>query len=192
MMTNKDELRATLRSARKVVTEREDREARIASFLSQVLEGKRRIALYRAIAHETSLDSLLSDRSFCERHEIYLPKTLEDSLIFGLAGGEMMKGRFGITEPARAMTPASALDAIVLPALGVNRWGDRIGQGKAFYDRTLFNLPTRPLLIATVFSCQVIDREFAEGNDVPIDIIITENGVIDCREERKAQGAQRR
>lgn len=184
MMTEeKDTLRKALRATRASVTEREEREARIVNALVAVLGDRRRIALYRAIGHEVSLAGLLADRSFRERHETYLPATRDEGLVFGRADGELEKGRFGVLEPRDAVTRAQDLEAIVLPALGVNRAGDRIGYGKACYDRTLAPLSPRPLLITTVFSCQVIDREFAEGTDVPVDIIVTENGVIHCREQ---------
>jgi 5-formyltetrahydrofolate cyclo-ligase len=64
-----------------------------------------------------------------------------------------------------------------MPLLGFDRQGTRLGYGGGYYDRTLAALGKRPLLVGFAFALQEIDHIPREGHDVPLDIIVTEEGV---------------
>jgi 5-formyltetrahydrofolate cyclo-ligase len=64
-------------------------------------------------------------------------------------------------------------DLILLPLLGFDRMGNRIGQGAGHYDRALELRPTA-LRIGMAWSVQEVDTIPADPWDVPLDAIMTE------------------
>jgi 5-formyltetrahydrofolate cyclo-ligase len=96
------------------------------------------------------------------------------------------RNAFGIDEPAEARRRASAvhLDVVVLPVVGFDRRGNRLGMGAGYYDRVLRRRldPARrwrrPRLVGVAFACQELDAIAASPWDVPLDLIVTERGVV--------------
>jgi 5-formyltetrahydrofolate cyclo-ligase len=66
--------------------------------------------------------------------------------------------------------------------VGFDTAGTRLGYGKGHYDRTIAALRARglrPPLIGIAFSVQEVDTIPHEPHDVRLDLIVTENGIID-------------
>ena len=104
------------------------------------------------------------------------------------AGTPMVRNRFGIREPetrhgahrARRL-PAWALDLILLPLVGFDARGQRMGMGGGFYDRTLAftrRPGPRPRLIGLAHDCQQVSELPVEPWDVPLDAIASDARVI--------------
>lgn len=81
----------------------------------------------------------------------------------------------------------SAFDAVVVPLVGVDRSGTRIGYGKGWYDRFLAELRDagcRPVKIGVCFGFQLVAGLQPDPWDEPLDIVVTENGIINCKSSR--------
>jgi 5,10-methenyltetrahydrofolate synthetase len=63
-------------------------------------------------------------------------------------------------------------DALLVPCLGFDARGYRLGYGGGFYDRTLAAQP-RPRTLGIAYSCQQAEFEIGEY-DIPLDQIVTE------------------
>jgi 5-formyltetrahydrofolate cyclo-ligase len=93
---------------------------------------------------------------------------------------------FGILEPGSAAgaRPAIGLDTVVLPLVGFDSAGNRLGMGAGYYDRALRRRRDRgtawrrPRLIGVAFACQQVRVIPASPWDVPLDLVVTERGVI--------------
>jgi 5-formyltetrahydrofolate cyclo-ligase len=111
----------------------------------------------------------------------YLPVIQADqSLMFApwYADTRFKKNRFNIPEPiVEVSVDASVLDAVLLPLVAVDHRGNRLGMGGGYYDRTFANVRTRPTLIGVAHHCQFIEELQTEPWDVPLDALITEQGV---------------
>jgi 5-formyltetrahydrofolate cyclo-ligase len=72
-------------------------------------------------------------------------------------------------------------EILIVPLLAFNRTGGRLGYGGGFYDRTLEMLRAkRPTLaIGFAFAGQETDDLPLEPTDQPLDLIVTEQGVIE-------------
>lgn len=101
-------------------------------------------------------------------------------------GDALGSNRYGIPEP---MVPPQAclrpedLHAVILPVLGFNRDGLRLGMGGGYYDRSFAfrnQAPAPPLLIGAAYTAQEIDGLDAQPWDVRLDAIATECGWIPC------------
>lgn len=95
-------------------------------------------------------------------------------------GEALVANRFGIPEPAEAETlPAEAMAMIVLPLVGFDARGQRLGMGGGWYDRSLAFRLDRPApppwLVGAGFAVQRVDALPIEPWDVPLDAVCTES-----------------
>jgi len=104
-------------------------------------------------------------------------RQMRHSEIFSL--DEFIVSSFGIFEP-KMYRPVKVedLQVIVVPALAVDRDGNRLGFGAGFYDRFLHDvqLPT----IVPAYDFQVVKEVPSETTDVKVSFIVTENEIIRC------------
>lgn len=87
-------------------------------------------------------------------------------------GDPVRTAAFGTAVPANEIWIEP--QALLLPCLGFNRAGFRLGYGGGFYDRTLEHQP-RPLTAGIAYSDALVEFSAAE-HDVALDCIITEHG----------------
>lgn len=94
---------------------------------------------------------------------------------------EAKEGVFGFLEPDPAQCfDAPKPDLVLVPGVGFDPdSGARLGRGKGHYDRFFasFSAETRPTAIGVCFSLQLTSLE-TEPHDVPMDRIVTENGLV--------------
>jgi 5-formyltetrahydrofolate cyclo-ligase len=90
--------------------------------------------------------------------------------------GRLTRGPFGTEEPAEPWLPASAVstaEAVLIPALAVDRRGVRLGRGGGFYDRSLRLCDSGARLVAVVRDGEVLDEVPGEAHDVPMTHALT-------------------
>lgn len=79
-----------------------------------------------------------------------------------------------------------ALDLVICPALAFDRQGNRLGRGAGFYDRFLAVREFRGLAVGIGFREQLVDELPTQKNDVPVDILVTDEEVL--RPSRPGEG----
>ena len=90
---------------------------------------------------------------------------------------KLVPNRWGIKEPASIKPfPINRLDVVIVPALGVDRHGHRLGYGKGFYDEFLARCECP--FICPVYSKCLLDDIPTMPHDIAVDIIVTEYEVI--------------
>jgi 5-formyltetrahydrofolate cyclo-ligase len=154
-----------------------------------------RVALYLPLPGEVDLRPSLPE-AWRRGVETYVPRIVNRrrrSMTFVLLaqGSTARVNRFGIEEPAatgRCLAPV-ALDVVIVPIVGYDRRGNRLGMGAGFYDRALRRRLDgrrawrRPRLVGVAFACQELPEIAASPWDVPLDLIVTERGIVtpECR-----------
>jgi 5-formyltetrahydrofolate cyclo-ligase len=93
-----------------------------------------------------------------------------------LDGAALTPAGFGTLAPDE-LAPVVVPDVILMPMLGFDTHGTRLGYGGGYYDRTLQSIAKRPRLIGFAFSVQAFDFIPREPHDVPLDAVVTEDGV---------------
>jgi 5-formyltetrahydrofolate cyclo-ligase len=83
---------------------------------------------------------------------------------------------FGITEPVEG--PAVVPDLMLVPLLGFDSAGYRLGYGGGYFDRTLAAHPVRPKTIGVGFEIGRLPTIHPQPHDIPLDLIVTEVGVF--------------
>lgn len=93
-------------------------------------------------------------------------------------GAPLYPSGFGILAPIET-SPLVEPDVIMVPLLGFDGLGTRLGYGRGYYDRTLALMTKKPKLIGFAFAAQELPEIPREAHDVPLDGLITENGYRD-------------
>jgi 5-formyltetrahydrofolate cyclo-ligase len=107
-------------------------------------------------------------------------------------GHHWRHNRFGIAEFGHAKPAVRAwqLDLLFVPLLGFDARGYRVGMGGGYYDATLAHLRVRrvwrkPYRVGVAFACQEIPAAPVDAWDVPLDAVLTENGLRRFNAQKK-------
>lgn len=114
--------------------------------------------------------------------QIVLPKTEPNGqLIHSIyqTKDQLKINKWGIPEPAYGdeVLP-NELDLILIPMLGFDKKGHRIGYGKGFYDRFLAQVKPTALKIGYTSSVPIDQIPGIEPTDIPMDMCICPLGVF--------------
>lgn len=185
------ELRRTLRQQRRAlsVTQQTIAARRLASHLMQrpELKSALNIAVYLPNDGEISLQPFI-ERLWRQGRTPYLPQ------LHPLRGGRlwflpyqrkslMRNNRFGIPEPrSQRIHLPHQMDIVLLPLVGFDAQGNRLGMGGGFYDRTFAQRGRRPMLIGIAHACQQVEQLPTQPWDVPLHGIVTDRGWISTRQ----------
>jgi 5-formyltetrahydrofolate cyclo-ligase len=91
-------------------------------------------------------------------------------------GAVMRPGIWNIPVPE---TPAIAHpDVLIIPCLGHDTSGYRLGHGGGFYDRTLAAASPRPLAVGVGYSQAALATIHPQAHDIPMDVIVTELAIV--------------
>ncbi len=144
------------------------------------------VLLYMAVRNEVDASPLFEDlrsRGVC----VLLPRCRKDEpgeLDLGRvdAPGQARRGAFGIPEPDQnACRPPEAFspNVIVVPGVGFDRRGGRLGFGGGYYDRLLSKPCMREAThIGLAYAFQVLDELPAEPWDRPLHAVATEKEML--------------
>ena len=180
-------LRRQLKAARNALTPAERRHAARAALRQALRQGlllrARRIAFYLPQGGEFDVHPLL-DQALCMRLECYLPVLPRRGRVmrFGRVGHatRMKSNRYGIPEPVDAKPlRAHQLDLLLMPLVGFDLQGHRLGMGGGYYDATLAFMQHRrlwrkPRLVGVAYECQRADALPHDPWDMPLDAVLTE------------------
>lgn len=150
-----------------------------------------RVAGYWASAGELPLN--LAVAPLAERGQRFYLPVVGSSRCMQFApwqmGEEVAPNRFGIPEPTLGgdVVPAARIELVLVPLVGFDRHGNRIGFGGGYYDTTFAFLhdekrPTTPLMVGIGYAFQECAGLEAQPWDVRLDYIATERELIDCTE----------
>jgi len=183
-------LRKQLRARRRALSAvdhrlRSESAAKAIAGLPMFAAGKR-IAVYLPFDRETDTAALI--RAARRRGvRLYVPVISDrrhSRLRFYPLGGATRRGEFGIAVPKRMSHPVAPrwLNLIVVPLVGIDADGRRLGMGGGFYDRALnFRRWRRrwhgPHLVGLAFDGQRTESNFAESWDLRLDSLATESGL---------------
>jgi 5-formyltetrahydrofolate cyclo-ligase len=83
-----------------------------------------------------------------------------------------------------ADSPVLTPDLLLVPLVGFDPAGYRLGYGGGYYDRTLAAIQPRPLAIGIGFEQQALATIHPQPHDIPMDYIVTESRVARREQHR--------
>lgn len=85
-------------------------------------------------------------------------------------------GPYGISEPKAneiRPIPYEDMDLVLVPGLGFDKDGNRLGRGKGYYDRFLKKLPKNALTIGLCFDFQIQESVPTLPHDIPVHMLLS-------------------
>jgi 5-formyltetrahydrofolate cyclo-ligase len=159
---------------------------RLHHFATECLPSKpSRIACYYSVGAECPTHELI-EIAWKQGHQIFLPRlhpTQDRQMIFSPYSTEtfLVPNRYGIMEPTASSADCipDDLDLMIIPILGFNVDGYRMGMGKGYYDTAIGNtrVEKRPRRVGLAFSCQAC-AFIPQPWDLQCNQIVTEQKII--------------
>jgi len=179
-------LRDTARHKRSLLSPSQIREKsrRIATRLVDTIGDLEPVMVYVSKPLEVSTHEILEDL-IGRKKKVIVPIIQQETRTLRLScltdTSCLVASTFQVMEPIGNEVPAHPRDvrAVIVPMLAFDRTGHRLGYGAGYYDRFLENNP-HPLKIGLAFSCQ--ETSALPSDDIRMDVIITEDEIIDCRD----------
>ncbi|NJD32544.1 MAG: 5-formyltetrahydrofolate cyclo-ligase [Gammaproteobacteria bacterium] len=157
----------------------------------RVFRRGRRVAVYLAMRGEVDLTGIIAAarRAGCELCVPRITSLRRGTMVFVPFHPDagLRRNAYGIAEPvavARQRLKPQSLDVVLLPVVGFDRDGNRLGMGAGYYDRALRQRRDaarrwkRPRLVGLAYSCQEVEHIRRSPWDVPLDLVVTEREII--------------
>lgn len=189
--SNRSTLRQQLRRKRRKLSPSQQRLA--ASSLARHAANSGLLLRYRDIAFYLANDGEIDPATLLLRAHrqgvrCYLPVLAPNNRLWFMRyrpGDKLHKNRYGIAEPSHRLRRRKvwSLSLVLLPLVGFDREGGRLGMGGGYYDRSLQqtrSLPVmnRPKLVGLGHQCQEVQKLELACWDIPISQVITDVEVI--------------
>lgn len=104
---------------------------------------------------------------------LVFPRVVGENIEF--AAGNLAPGAFKIASPDGPSVNLSQIELMLIPALGVDRKGNRLGKGRGFYDRVLGQVACPKYAI--VYESEVLDSIPFETHDQKLNGAITPKAI---------------
>ena len=143
------------------------------------------VLTYVSVSSEVSTRMII-ERALCDGKTVAVPRCLPGHRLEFVAItslDQLVPAPFNLLEPAKdlsALTEVQMSNAIcIVPALLVDTKGYRLGYGAGFYDRFLSTYSGKKICLAYQQNLSKTTLPHTEF-DVPVDMVITESGVLVC------------
>jgi 5-formyltetrahydrofolate cyclo-ligase len=85
----------------------------------------------------------------------------------------------GLRNPVMGVpVPFEEINLVVIPALGFDRKGNRLGRGGSYYDRFFTDEKFKASKCGFAFTEQVVDSIPVTSGDVPVDFLVTDEEIM--------------
>lgn len=188
-MTEKALLRKEKLAARKKLSSEEITvlSKRVCSSFLESVEYKKAstILLYKAYNNEVDTNMIFENAMKDGKTVAYPVSSIIDDepemLFYPVTKKDQFKAGFkGILEPDTSLVEGAfegRADICIAPGAVFDRKCNRIGYGRAFYDRYI-RLNAPGLVIGLAFDIQIVDEFETDESDIPVDMVITESQMI--------------
>ena len=188
----KDDVRKDLINLRKNLSKNEvlEKSNKIKNRIFNMKEYKKSstILFYVSYDNEVYTHDMIKD-SIKNKKNVVVPITDKKNKILILSKleswDELVNGAYNILEPKIEKIKEISidnLDLIIVPGIGFDENGNRIGHGKGYYDNLLRKSISQTIGLA--FEFQIIKNIPIEKHDIPLDKIVTEKRIIICKKSK--------
>jgi 5-formyltetrahydrofolate cyclo-ligase len=140
-------------------------------------KNAQKIGVYYPIGSEIFTQDIIQEL-ISQGKEIFLPKVTSETMEFRkiVDFSSLEHGSFDIMEPREGCPVENNLDVILVPTVGIDLSGVRLGYGYGFYDK--FLTENKTITISLTLEKQIIKKIPKSDHDILIDWIITEDKMI--------------
>ncbi|HSW44601.1 MAG TPA: 5-formyltetrahydrofolate cyclo-ligase [Phycisphaerae bacterium] len=183
----KKELRQQLRNLLGKVSPQElhDCSIRACARLAETREYQQAEIIMVFLSLPTEIDTTpLVMRAWRDRKRVLAPKVSWEQRrmlpieICSLSDDVLAESPLGIREPVEgAPFPVVNIDLILVPGLGYDEHGNRIGRGRGFYDRFLAHRDRKGVSCGFILEKQVLAEVPIGEHDMQVDMLVTDAAV---------------
>ena len=133
------------------------------------------VFLYMSLPGEVETDRLIAE-AWSQGKQVAVPKVTEEGLVFSKLDSfeELSEGSFHVREPREIREISDGRALVIMPGVAFDIKCNRIGYGKGFYDRYLFEHREHPA-VALSFDFAVYSKIPSGPHDIKPGLIITES-----------------
>lgn len=175
MNSSKKEIRKTCLARVSEITNRTERSFLMKEELLNILKGYSHIGLFVSLDNEIDTVPLI-DALLKEEKNVYLPKVEGDIINFyqirSLTELEESNDKYKLRQPVGSdpINP-DMMEVIICPGVGFDKDNNRLGHGKGYYDRYLFN--HHGFKIGICYKEQLLEEIPISNLDVKMDKVLT-------------------
>lgn len=140
------------------------------------------IFVYLPIKNEVDIRPLISlwideSRTVCVPIIDWETKTMRGGLLTSLEAHALVESKHTLREPKeKHPLPSDCIDVIIVPGIGFDRGGGRLGRGGGYYDKFL-GQSRPPVVIGICFDEQLIPHVPREQHDQEMNVVVTPSNV---------------
>lgn len=167
--------------AKRQLSHERDAESRSLSrrVLENLPEGILTICAYWPMPSEADIAPLI--KTLLEKgHHVFIPRFTKTAFEFReiTTLEDLFPGKFGLLEPlpSQPALDLASVDVVLLPAVGFDRTGNRLGRGNGGYDRWMEDLRKKnpqAKVWGVALEHQLTDTVPTEPHDQPVDALVT-------------------
>ena len=160
-------------------------EVMTGEFIRRCQHDGKRVALPKVVVEGNVRDRAVADKASASS----IPAKAQTGPAYALAvyvindiDKDTLPGYKGIMEPDSTvlkLLDPSEIDLAVIPGVAFDHGKNRIGYGAGYYDRFLYKLRSDCLKVSAAFGLQLVDAIPADRYDVPVDMVVTEELLIE-------------
>jgi len=155
----------------------------------EVFQRAQTVHMYLPIANRNEVDTMPIARQLLgEKRTVVVPVTLfnEHSLkhVYLKQLDNLITNKWNVPEPPEPhhdSVSLEELDLVLVPMLGGDDQGNRIGYGKGYYDRFLKKVDCPKM--GLIFDCCLVEKIPTEHHDVVLDYVVTERRIIKSKRD---------
>ena len=169
----KKQLRREMRERKTAMTDEQKQAEADAVFAAieqlDVFAAAHTVLLYYSLPDELPTHSVVE--RWAAMKDVLLPRVKGENLELVLYNGLLDDNNaFHIAEPVGSPCDVTP-DLVIVPGVAFDRFCNRMGRGRGFYDRLLNH--SRCYTIGVALSCQMVEQVPGESHDRPLDTVVT-------------------
>ena len=145
----------------------------VLAYSTNIIEQIKKLEFYNDKLLIASFMPINNEVEIKLENKMCYPKVEGNDLVFYIPES-FKKGYFDILEPIGTKVDKNDIDIIIVPLLYFDKYNNRVGYGKGFYDRYLKDY--KGITIGVAYDFQEVDKIDVKPTDVKLDYII--KGVI--------------
>ena len=189
MRAEKQRLRTVLRRQRWALSaqevEKNSQQITTRLLARSIFHQARQLMLYSPHENEVETDGLWQAARRQGKY-VYYPRISADKQAIEFVRRQdedhLIPGIFDILIPPGEdlLTGVAQTDLVLIPGVGFDRAGHRLGRGRGYYDRALRDLLAGALRVGLAYDYQIVSHIPIDEHDERVDYIVTEKRLIEC------------
>jgi 5-formyltetrahydrofolate cyclo-ligase len=184
---SKTEMRKRLRSALAAMTDEQRHDASVnvcnRVMALEAFDHAATVMVYMPIANEVDVTPIAlrcfrTGKSLCVPKVDWIRREIAPVEVTSLDDRVMDCDEHGVRVPKQGKpVHPGIIDLVIVPGLGFDPQGNRLGRSAGYYDRFLSRLKPSTTTVGVAFDQQIVDKVPTQSHDVAVHVVVTDRRV---------------